>query len=401
MSSNKKYKLAYVVSHPIQYQAPLLKYISKDDDIDLTVLFFDDFSVKNYYDKEFKKNIVWDVPLLEGYKYKFFKTIKLPGVANFWFPFALNIKRELHISNFDAVWIHGWGSINHIKAILIAKKLKIPVLIRGESNLVFPVLSGYKRKLKNIYLKWLFNKISGCLAIGSWNKEFYLKSAINVKNIEVMPYTIDVEYFRNTSMTSTEVESFKNNLGITNNAPVILYASKLTKRKRVLDLVKAYAQLCENESEPPNLVVVGDGELMQELVSHVKKLGSNRIIVAGFQNQSGLAKFYNACDIFVLPSEKEQWGLVINEVMSFGKCVIVSNEVGCGPDLVREGQNGFIFKVGSVRELCECLENVVENKRYIKMGQKSTEIINNWTFKEDVLGLKKLLTKIVNLKQDY
>ena len=67
----KKIRIAYLATHPIQYQAPLFKEISKSPCIDLKVLFFSDFSSKSYNDVEFGKNIKWDIPLFDGYKYKY------------------------------------------------------------------------------------------------------------------------------------------------------------------------------------------------------------------------------------------------------------------------------------------------------------------------------------------
>jgi hypothetical protein len=64
--SKQKVRLAYLVSHPIQYQAPLLRRIAQEPDIDLTVFFGSDFSVRDYKDEGFGVGVKWDVPLLEG-----------------------------------------------------------------------------------------------------------------------------------------------------------------------------------------------------------------------------------------------------------------------------------------------------------------------------------------------
>ena len=66
---NKPYRLAYLVSHPIQYQAPLLRYIASRKEIDLTVFFLSDFSSRKYQDPGFGARIRWDPPILEGYNY--------------------------------------------------------------------------------------------------------------------------------------------------------------------------------------------------------------------------------------------------------------------------------------------------------------------------------------------
>ena len=65
--------IAWIVSHPIQYYSPLYNKISKSNEFDLTVYYLSDFSVKGYVDKEFNREIKWDIPLLDGHKYKFLK----------------------------------------------------------------------------------------------------------------------------------------------------------------------------------------------------------------------------------------------------------------------------------------------------------------------------------------
>jgi hypothetical protein len=64
-----KVRLAYLVTHPIQYQAPLLRRIAAEPDIDLTVFFGSDFSLKSYLDPAFGKVIAWDVDLTGGYRH--------------------------------------------------------------------------------------------------------------------------------------------------------------------------------------------------------------------------------------------------------------------------------------------------------------------------------------------
>ena len=64
-------RLAYLVTHPIQYQAPLLRRIAREPDIHLKVFFASDVSIRSFFDPAFKQSIQWDVPLLEGYEYEF------------------------------------------------------------------------------------------------------------------------------------------------------------------------------------------------------------------------------------------------------------------------------------------------------------------------------------------
>src|SRR5271154_3453122 len=116
--SKGKVRLAYLVSHPIQYQAPLLRRIAQEADIDLTVFFGSDFSVRGYQDEGFGVDVKWDVPLLDGYRHDFLPTIRdsdHPGVMS---PLNYGIFSRLRGSKgaagFDVLWVHGYSSLNSL-----------------------------------------------------------------------------------------------------------------------------------------------------------------------------------------------------------------------------------------------------------------------------------------------
>ena len=120
----------------------------------------------------------------------------------------------------------------------------------------------------------------------------------------------------------------------------------------------------------------------------------------GFRNQTELPGYYDLCDVLVLPSAFEPWGLVINEVMNAGRAVVVSDQVGCGPDLVRKGENGYVFQAGDIAGLRQALVNLLSDPQKCRaMGQKSLEIINTWGIEEDVAGLKLALAYAMKNKQ--
>jgi len=117
---------------------------------------------------------------------------------------------------------------------------------------------------------------------------------------------------------------------------------------------------------------------------------------AGFRNQSALPAFYDLCDVFVLPSRLEPWGLVINEVMNAGRAVIASDEVGGAIDLVRDGENGFVFPAGDVAALADRLRRILGDPALCRnMGERSRVLIDGWSFREDVEGLRRALDYFV------
>ena len=109
-------RLLYLVSHPIQYQVPLLRLIAGQPDIELMVLFEKVDTTSTYLDAGFGLKISWDVLLTDGYDHQMIKD-----------------SAELHteISKDDTPWVHGWDNGLKHGALKYAKKIGVPVLMRG------------------------------------------------------------------------------------------------------------------------------------------------------------------------------------------------------------------------------------------------------------------------------
>lgn len=392
------FKLAYFVSHPIQYQAPLLRMIAADPDIDLKVFFYSDFSLKPYQDSGFGKVIEWDVPLTEGYDYQFLDCWGSKQWKNvLQQPIAKNITKVLERGNFDAVWVHGWAWFCSLQVIFTAKKLNIPVLLRGESNGLQETNQLLKKNVKRIFLNFLFEEISAFLYVGNLNRQFYRNYGINELNLFAVPYAVNNNFFESQAkLAKTDRENLKRSLNLESNRPIILFAAKLIDVKRPHDLLSAYRLLSPDGIQEPEayLLFVGDGALKASLENIANETGWQSIRFVGFKNQSEMPAMYDLCDIFVLPSSFEPWGLAINEVMNAGKAIVISDQVGCASDLVLDGQNGAIFPVGDVVALAESMRWAIANS--VVAGDRSREIIKKWSFQEDIEGIKQALYSLSN-----
>lgn len=395
-----KTRVAYLVTHPIQYQAPLLKEIAQEPTIELTVFFCSDTSSQPYVDKGFNIAIEWDTPLLEGYNYDFLPAIGKSNVLSFWRPFNYGMARRLKAGNFDVLWIHGYARFFHWTTMLTAKFLGIKVLIRDEATHISTQRNILKRGIKHVFMKLLSCLSDGFLAIGTLNRKYYCHYGIDKQRIFSMPYTVDNHYFQQkANFAQPNRKLLREKLDLEPSRPIILYASKMIARKRAGDLLDAYIKLSEDGfSEPhPYLLFIGDGKMRESLESRSSELGWKSIKFLGFVNQSHLPQYYDLCDVFVLPSTYEPWGLVVNEVMNAAKAVIVSDQVGSGKDLIKNNTNGYVFNARNIDELHQALHKIVSNLVHCKaMGQKSLEIINSWSYAEDINGLKKALCYVLN-----
>jgi len=165
----------------------------------------------------------------------------------------------------------------------------------------------------------------------------------------------------------------------------------MTKGKRLMDLAAAYQCVCQKwaGSLAPGLLVIGDGEVRPEFESWKEKSGLPYVKFLGFKNQTELPKFFAASDLFVLPGQVEAWGLIVNEVMNASLPVIVTNEVGCGPDLVKPGENGAIYRVGDIEGLAKILLDFCSKPDELRrMGAQSLEIISAHGFHQNARQLQ-------------
>jgi glycosyltransferase involved in cell wall biosynthesis len=122
---------------------------------------------------------------------------------------------------------------------------------------------------------------------------------------------------------------------------------KLIPRKRPLDMVQALGRL-SHEKEVIG-VFVGEGPLREE----IQITGGSRVRITGFVNQTEMPAHYALGDILAMTSEHDPHPLAITEAAALGVPAVISDRCGCyGPrDVLRVGENGFVYPCGEVPEL--------------------------------------------------
>ncbi|MHA1109340.1 MAG: hypothetical protein ACTSQV_09525 [Alphaproteobacteria bacterium] len=173
-------KLTYFVSHPIQYQAPLLQRIAAEDDIELRVIFEKIPPAGRQYEPGFGATIAWDVELTEGYDNE-----------------ALNdTDLRCEIAAADVIWLHGWQSRTLKHALRCARRLHKPVLMRGENcDIAMPDGTGLRRLAKRVFLNHVFGNCGAFLTIGSENAKYYRDRGVAEEKLFLTPYAIDNRRF--------------------------------------------------------------------------------------------------------------------------------------------------------------------------------------------------------------
>lgn len=389
MSKPKPFRIAVVNSHPIQYFAPLYAHLNQDPQLDMTALYCSDVSLRGGTDPGFKQPVKWDVDLLAGYRAVFLggrAKQRTPG--GFWSLICHEIWGEIRSGRYDAVWLHGYAYAAYVLAFLAAKSKGIKVFVRSETHLGLK-RTGWRQRLRDGILSIVYRYVDGCLAIGSANRDYYRALGVPENRIFDVPYTVDNERFlRAAKLTAVEREAVRQQYGLPDDSPVILYASKFMRRKHPDKLLEAFARL-RSEGVSATLFLVGTGDMDAELRARVDELDLAGVVFAGFVNQAGLPRVYAASDVFVLAAEDEPWGLIVNEVLCASMPVVVADEVGCVPDLVRDGVNGRLVRAGDVDSLTSALRDLVTDEpRRREMGKHSLDIISRWSYAECHAGVR-------------
>ncbi|MDH4452064.1 MAG: glycosyltransferase family 4 protein [Verrucomicrobiota bacterium] len=394
-------RIAYFLTHPIQYQSPLIRHL-RAGGVDVHVVYGNDATARAYFDKGFGQQLAWDVPLLEGYPSTVLNAEEPNGTSKEQQAhFERHISALLDEERFDAVWVHGWAHPFTQAAWRQARSRKIPLMLRGETFLGC-VRGGKLRRLAHrLVFSRKFREVSAFLSVGKLNRQLYQAYGVPDSKIFQVPYVVDNAFFQKRCREAApNREKLRAALGLELGRPVILFCAKLIDVKDPGTLIRAVGKLVNperqgnhvltNAATAPVLLMVGDGELRPSLEKLAQETAPGRVRFLGFQNQTELPALYDLCDVFVLPSRFEPWGLVVNEVMNAGKPVIVSDQVGSGPDLVREGENGSVFPAGDVAGLTQILDRWCGDETAREQaGHQSLEIISKWGFDEVLVGLLK------------
>ncbi|TLX73209.1 glycosyltransferase family 4 protein [Labilibacter sediminis] len=383
-------KLTILNSHPIQYFTPLYKELAKEKELDLTVYYCSDHSIKGIVDKEFGTKVKWDIPLLEGYQSRFFKNFslhknpfKFMGMVN---PGIFNALRK---DKPDAILIHGWAYFSYVLAIFSAFVLGIPVWLRLETPLNQEQLKTSRfSRFKQFVLKHIiFPRIDKFLFIGQQNKAFYLHMGVTEEKLFFTPYCVDnLRFQAEYNELRNQRTEIRQQLVDHDQTFIVLTSGKLIEKKRPMDLLKAFHLLDKSDC---HLIFLGDGELRKDIAQYCVENGLTNVTITGFKNQSELAKYYVAADLFVLPSGMDEtWGLVSNEAMNFHLPLIASDLPGSAHDLIDEGKNGFVYPTGDEKALTGYLELMHNKKNELnKWGYRSSEIVANYSYKQVIKGI--------------
>ena len=350
--------LSVIETHPIQYHAPVYRHLQEALGIPVTVIYGSDFSTVGYRDVEFRADFAWDTDLLSGYKPVFLSRCSEGSAAsNDHEVNTHGLQAALNGLRPRAVLTVGYSPRFHWEAFHCALRTGCPVLFRGETTDHARRRGRLKSFTRDITLRRLYRQCAALIFVGHRSREHFHRLGVEPGRLFFSPYCVDTTPFRTDDVARAELrEPTRSHLGIGSDELVVAFCGKLSARKGPQLLIEAMRQLPKDIQCRCVLLLIGDGELREQLKDLARIIPSVKLKEVGFQHQKGLSRFYHACDLLVLPSlHSETWGLVVNEALHHGVPVVVSDAVGCAPDLVEPGGTGEICSAGSVRDLTNAL----------------------------------------------
>jgi glycosyltransferase involved in cell wall biosynthesis len=339
----------------------------------------------------------WDISLLDGYPHSFLHNIaKRAGHGSFGGFDTPEIKEIISDHAYDAVLVNGWHYKSAWQAICAGWRSRVAVIVRSDSHLHSP-RSLATRAVKSLAYKRFIPRFDACLAVGQWSREYFLHFGARPERVFLVPHAIDGRRFQiEVEQLEPRRHELRKEKDLADESTVFMFSGKFIPKKRPMDFVWAIEKAARRNPSIEGLMV-GDGPLRRECEDIVRERRAP-IRFTGFLNQSRITEAYVVSDVLVLPSDGEEtWGLVVNEAMACGRPCIVSDKVGCGPDLIIPKETGSIFPLGDVEALASSMLELGANPgRVIAMGSDARRRVRNHSVETAVDGVIQALSATID-----
>ncbi len=197
--------------------------------------------------------------------------------------------------------------------------------------------------------KWVLKRAAGITVVSEFIKaQLTGKLGVASEKIFVLPMPVDPEKIYQMEVPLSERKT-------------ILCVARLTRQKDLATLIRAF-HLVLQKRDKLDLVIIGEGPEKANLQALIRDLGLEKeVFLHDLMPQETLNQYYNKCDIVVLPSIQEGFGLVVVEGQLCGKPVIGANSGGI-PEIIEHGKTGLLFPPGDHESLASAMEEVLGDR---------------------------------------
>lgn len=352
-------KVLWLSNIPSPYRVSFFNELGKH--CQLTVLFEKEKS--RYRDKS------WLDFQFQNFKGVILKGIKNKGAKAFCPSVVKYLKKDV----FDKIIISDFTSLTGMLAILHLRRKKIPYWLESDGGFAKNG-KGVIERIKSFFIKGA----DLYLSTGKTNDEYFLKYGAEREKIKFYPFTsiYDKDVLQ-TPLTQQGKSEIKKELNLPQKK-IILAVGQFIYRKGFDILLRTCANIKNT------IIVFVGGVPTEEYRDIIDEYKIDNIFFEGFKGREEIKKYYQAADVFVLPTREDIWGLVINEAMAYGIPVISTNKCGAAIQLIEHGKNGYIFDIEKESLLRDFIVDIIESKKYNEFSLSALETAKKYTFEKMV-----------------
>lgn len=336
-------KILILMTHPAPYRIIFFKELSKY--VDLTVM----YEAENYKGIDSRE---WNIDKNK----KTYKEIYLTKSKkiNGDFINSLGVLKIIDDS-YDCVIVMAHGTLCSKIAIMYMRLLKMPYVLNIDG--VLPYVMEKESKIKYFMKKIFYNGADMYITTGKQSVKYLEHYSINNKMIKFYHFTSVYDDDVLSKIITEEEKVIKKKL-LNIDKKMILYVGRVISIKGIDALLNVAKLLsCNHDIE---FYVIG-GNTDDKYKHIIKNNYYKNIRFIPYMNKTALDKYYEAADVFFLPTEQDTWGLVINEAMAKGLPVVTTENCGAGMEMVENNKNGFIVKVNDALDMADKIKKIMEN----------------------------------------
>lgn len=308
----------------------------------------------------------WQSERAEHYTAAYLEGQRVKG-NSFFCPGVLGWLRR----GFDRIVIGNYSTPTAMLAIEYLRARHIPFWIEADGGMV-SADSRLKYAVKRHYLA----AASGWLSSGATTTAYLVHYGAAQERVHWYPFTsLFAADLLPQPPTAAQKRAARRELGLDESSPLVLGVGQFIPRKGFDVLLDAWA------SCPPayRLCLVG-AEAPPEYRQKAQALRLQNVRFVGFCPKEKLKVYYLAADLFVLPTRKDIWGLVINEAMAHALPVITTDRCVAGRELVKDGENGYLVPAEDAAALAQRMQCVLADPALqARMARTSLDKIRPYT----------------------
>jgi 1,2-diacylglycerol 3-alpha-glucosyltransferase len=361
------------------YRIPLFNALAQHEEVDLHVIFLAETDPTLRQWQVYKEEIQFSYQVLASWRKRIGRyNVLLNG----------GVCRALAASEPDVILCGGYNYIASWQALLWAESRKIPLFLWSEST---QQDQRGGNALIELMKKDFLSRCRGFVVPGRSAEDYLQALKVDAGRIFAAPNAVDNDLFsRAAAVARQNSAAYRAKLNLP--ARYFLFVGRIERDKGVFELLSAYAALNESICRQIGLVFVGDGASRRELELAAAGIAPGSIRFAGFAQRDELATYYALADMLILPTYSDAWGLVVNEAMSSGLPVILSQAAGCAADLVRENWNGSLISPRDVVSLTSAMQRLAsQSDLRAEMGINSSQHISHYSPGEWSRGVARMV----------